>query len=51
MLKIGRRTRKKDLKLQTHITRYAGYKDYDSHLRGIDFDKPVSIVEHPNARK
>jgi hypothetical protein len=22
----------------------AGYKDYDSHLRGIDFDKPVDVV-------
>ncbi len=31
--------------------RNAGYKDYDSHLRGIDFDKPVSIVEHPEGGK
>lgn len=24
--------------------RDAGYKDYDSHLRGINFDKPVEII-------
>lgn len=29
----------------------AGYKDYDSHLRGIDFDKPVDVVRYPKDGK
>ncbi len=27
--------------------RNAGYTDYDNHLRGIDFDKPVKVVAEP----
>ena len=29
----------------------AGYKDYDSHLRGIDFDKPVDIAKFSEGDK
>jgi hypothetical protein len=29
----------------------AGYRDYDSHLRGIDFDYPVDIVEIKKGEK
>ncbi|GAB1258003.1 hypothetical protein NBRC116494_25050 [Aurantivibrio plasticivorans] len=29
----------------------AGYKDYDSHLRGIDFDQPVEVVKFEKGDK
>ena len=29
----------------------AGYKDYDSHLRGINFDEPVGVINIPKSVK
>lgn len=43
--------KRKRFELADEYYKNAGYKDYDSHLRGIDFDKPVSIVNHPEGGK
>src|SRR5690554_4067105 len=43
--------RRRRFELADQYYESAGYKDYDSHLRGIDFDKPVEVVSHPKDGK
>lgn len=63
---IGPKTNPKDIRLAAEswppekkarfdlADRYyyeAGYRDYDSHLRGIDFDHPVDVLEIKKGEK